>query len=73
MSNVRVDDGIEEGMDVSIYYDPMLAKLIAWGATRDAAIQRLIEAIDNFEIEGVATTLRFGKFVLQHDAFKTVS
>ena len=71
MSNVRVDDGIEEGMDVSIYYDPMLAKLIAWGATRDAAIQRLIEAIDNFEIEGVATTLRFGKFVLQHDAFKT--
>lgn len=71
MSNVRVDDGIEEGMEVSIYYDPMLAKLIAWGATRDEAIQRLIEAIDNFEIEGVATTLRFGKFVLQHDAFKT--
>lgn len=71
MSNVRVDDGIEEGMEVSIYYDPLLAKLIAWGPTRDAAIQRLIEAIDNFEIEGVATTLRFGKFVLQHDAFKS--
>ena len=71
MTNVRVDDGIEEGMEVSIYYDPMLAKLIAWGATRDEAIQRLIEAIDNFEIEGVATTLRFGKYVLQHDAFKT--
>jgi acetyl-CoA carboxylase biotin carboxylase subunit len=71
MTNVRVDDGIEEGMEVSIYYDPLLAKLIAWGATRDEAIQRLIEAIDNFEVEGVATTLRFGKFVLQHDAFKT--
>lgn len=71
MSHVRVDDGIEEGMEVSIYYDPMLAKLIVWGATRDAAIQRLIEAIDNFEIEGVATTLRFGKFVLQHEAFKS--
>jgi acetyl-CoA carboxylase biotin carboxylase subunit len=71
MANVRVDDGIEEGMEVSIYYDPLLAKLIAWGATRDEAIQKLIEAIDNFEIEGVATTLRFGKFVLQHEAFKT--
>jgi acetyl-CoA carboxylase biotin carboxylase subunit len=70
MANVRVDDGIEEGMEVSIYYDPLLAKLIAWGATRDEAIQKLIEAIDNFEIEGVATTLRFGKFVLQHEAFK---
>ena len=71
MSNVRVDDGIEEGMEVSIYYDPLLAKLIVWGENREVAIQRLIEAIDNFEIEGVATTLRFGKFVLQHDAFKS--
>jgi acetyl-CoA carboxylase biotin carboxylase subunit len=71
MSNVRVDDGIEEGTEVPIYYDPMLAKLIAWGATRDEAIQRLIEAIDAFDIEGVATTLPFGKFVLQHEAFKT--
>ena len=71
MSNVRVDDGIEEGMEVSIYYDPLLAKLIVWGENREVAIQRLIEAIDNFEIEGVATTLRFGKFVLQHEAFKS--
>jgi acetyl-CoA carboxylase biotin carboxylase subunit len=70
MTNVRVDDGIEEGMEIPIYYDPMLAKLIAWGTTREEAIQRLIEAIDAFEIEGVATTLRFGKFVLQHEAFK---
>jgi pyruvate carboxylase subunit A len=71
MPNVRVDDGIEEGMEIPIYYDPMLAKLIAWGTTRDEAIQRLIEAIDAFEVEGVETTLRFGKFVLQHEAFKT--
>jgi acetyl-CoA carboxylase biotin carboxylase subunit len=70
MPNVRVDDGIEEGMEIPIYYDPMLAKLIAWGPTRDEAIQRLIEAIDAFEIEGVPTTLRFGKYVLQHPAFK---
>ena len=71
MVNVRVDNGIEEGMDVPIYYDPMLAKLIAWGATRDEAMQRLIEAIDEFEVEGVATTLAFGKFVLQHEAFRS--
>ncbi len=70
MANVRVDDGIEEGMEIPIYYDPLLAKLIAWGATRDEAIQRLVEAIDAFEVEGVATTLPFGKFALQHEAFK---
>lgn len=71
MEHVRVDDGIEEGMEVPIYYDPMLAKLIAWGETREEATQRLIDAIDNFTIEGVATTLPFGKFVLQHEAFTT--
>ncbi len=71
MKHVRIDDGIEEGMEVPIYYDPMLAKLIAWGETREEATQRLIEAIDNFTIEGVATTLPFGKFVLQHEAFTT--
>ena len=71
MLNVRVDDGIEEGMEVPIYYDPLLAKLIAWGQTREEAIQRLIDAIDNFEIEGVATTLPFGKFALQHEAFRS--
>jgi pyruvate carboxylase subunit A len=67
--DVRVDDGYEEGMEIPIFYDPLIAKLIAWGSTRDEAIRRLIDAIDNFEIEGVATTLQFGKFVLQHDAF----
>jgi pyruvate carboxylase subunit A len=69
MEHVRVDDGIEEGMEVPIYYDPMLAKLIVWGQTREEATRRLVDAIDNFEIEGVATTLPFGKFVLQHEAF----
>jgi pyruvate carboxylase subunit A len=71
MEHVRVDGGYEEGMEIPIFYDPMLAKLIAYGDTREEAIQRLIEAIDNFNIEGVATTLPFGKFVLQHDAFKS--
>jgi acetyl-CoA carboxylase biotin carboxylase subunit len=73
MEHVRVDGGYEEGMEIPIFYDPMLAKLIAYGDTREEAIQRLVEAIDNFEIEGVATTLPFGKFVLQHEAFKTAN
>lgn len=71
MAHVRVDDGYEEGMEIPIFYDPLIAKLIAWGTTRDEAIRRLIDAIDNYEIDGVATTLGFGKFVLQHDAFIT--
>ncbi len=69
--NIRVDDGFEQGMDIPIYYDPMIAKLIAYGQDRNAAIQRLIEAIDMYEIEGVATTLSFGKFVLEHEAFRS--
>ncbi len=69
MEHVRVDDGYEEGMEIPIYYDPLIAKLVVWGATRDEAIRRLIDAIDHYEIEGVSTTLQFGKFVLQHEAF----
>ncbi|WP_299524345.1 acetyl-CoA carboxylase biotin carboxylase subunit [uncultured Lutibacter sp.] len=66
---IRVDDGFEEGMDIPIYYDPMLSKLITYGKTRDEAIQLMIKAIDNYKIEGVKTTLPFGKFVCQHEAF----
>ncbi|MBL7804816.1 MAG: acetyl-CoA carboxylase biotin carboxylase subunit [Saprospiraceae bacterium] len=70
---IRVDDGFEEGMDVPIYYDPMLAKLVVHGATRAEAIQRMKEAIADFEVEGVATTLPFGRFVLDHEAFVTAN
>ncbi len=66
---IRVDDGFEEGMDIPIYYDPMIAKLITYGETRSAAIHRMLEAIEMYQIEGVATTLPFGKFVCQHEAF----
>jgi pyruvate carboxylase subunit A len=67
--NIRVDDGFTEGMDIPIYYDPMIAKLITWGENRSAAISRMLEAIAVFEIEGVATTLPFGRFVLTHPKF----
>ncbi len=67
--NIRVDDGYREGMEIPIYYDPMLSKLITYGNNRDAAISRMIQAIEAYEVEGVATTLPFGKFVCQHEAF----
>ncbi|SNR70748.1 propionyl-CoA carboxylase alpha chain [Lutibacter agarilyticus] len=68
---IRVDDGFEEGMDIPIYYDPMLSKLITYGKTRDEAIQLMIEAIDNYKIIGAMTTLPFGKFVCEHEAFRS--
>ncbi len=68
---IRVDDGYEEGMDIPIYYDPMIAKLATWAPTRDAAIQRMKEAIAAYEIKGPATTLPFGSFVCNHIAFQS--
>lgn len=66
---VRVDDGFEEGMDIPIYYDPMIAKLVTFGKDREEAINRMIRAIDDYQITGVETTLPFCKFVLKHKAF----
>jgi propionyl-CoA carboxylase alpha chain len=68
---IRVDNGFEEGMDIPIYYDPMLAKLITYGKTREEAIQLMIKAINNYHVEGVQTTLPFGKYVCEHDAFRS--
>ncbi len=66
---IRVDNGFEEGMEIPIYYDPMLSKLITYGKTRNEAIQLMLHAIENYHIEGVQTTLPFGKFVCEHEAF----
>ena len=66
---IRVDDGVREGQEVSVYYDPMLAKLIAWGPDRETARLRLIKAINSYAVVGVKTTLRFGRFVLEHPDF----
>jgi acetyl-CoA carboxylase biotin carboxylase subunit len=68
-NGVRVDDGFEEGMEIPIYYDPMIAKLITFGSDRTEAIDRMIRAIDEYDITGIQTTLGFGKFVMQHEAF----
>lgn len=66
---IRVDDGYEEGMEIPIYYDPMIAKLITYAPTRSEAIQKMREAIQQYHIEGIQTTLPFGHFVFEHDAF----
>ncbi len=70
-NGIRVDNGFEQGMDIPIYYDPLLSKLITYGKTREEAIELMIKAIDNYKIEGVQTTLPFGKFVFEHEAFRT--
>ncbi|MEI6411820.1 MAG: acetyl-CoA carboxylase biotin carboxylase subunit [Bacteroidota bacterium] len=66
---IRVDGGYEEGMEVPIYYDPLLAKLAVHGKTRAEAIQLMKQAIAGYEVEGLATTLPFGRFVMDHEAF----
>ena len=68
---IRVDNGFEEGMEVPIYYDPMLSKLITYGKSREEAIELMIQAIDAYEVEGVMTTLPFGRFVCEHEAFRS--
>jgi acetyl-CoA carboxylase biotin carboxylase subunit len=68
---VRVDDGFEEGMSIPIHYDPMIAKLITHGATREEAIERMERAIDDYAISGVETTLGFCRYVMGHSTFRS--
>ena len=67
---VRVDDGVAEGGEVSIFYDPMIAKLITTGATREEAIDRQIEALDAFRIEGIGHNVDFLSALMQHQRFR---
>jgi 3-methylcrotonyl-CoA carboxylase alpha subunit len=67
--HVRVDTGVREGDAISRYYDPMIAKLIAWGEDRDAALRRLKAALSDYRIAGVTTNVAFLQRVLGHDAF----
>ncbi|HYG02656.1 MAG TPA: acetyl-CoA carboxylase biotin carboxylase subunit [Chryseosolibacter sp.] len=66
---IRVDDGFEQGMEIPFYYDPMISKLIAHAETREAAIEKMKRAIDEYTITGLETTLGFCHFVMEHDAF----
>ena len=68
---IRVDDGFEEGMTIPFYYDPMIAKMICHADTREAAIEKTIRAIDDYQITGVQTTLGFCRYVMEHEAFRS--
>lgn len=68
---IRVDDGFEQGMAIPFYYDPMIAKMICTAETREAAIEKMIRAIVDYEITGLETTLGFCKFVMKHQAFRS--
>jgi acetyl-CoA carboxylase biotin carboxylase subunit len=68
---IRVDDGFEQGMDIPFYYDPMIAKLICHAESREAAIEKMIRAINEYEITGLETTLGFCQFVMKHEAFRS--
>jgi acetyl-CoA carboxylase biotin carboxylase subunit len=67
---IRIDSGVEEGADVPVQYDPMLAKLIAYGETREMAIERATAALRRFPILGVRTNVSFLIRVLSHAAFR---
>jgi propionyl-CoA carboxylase alpha chain len=68
---VRVDDGVAEGGEVSMFYDPMIAKLITWGETREEAIDLQIAALDQFEIQGVGHNIDFLSAIMQHPRFRS--
>ncbi len=68
---IRVDDGFEQGMAIPFYYDPMIAKLICHAESREDAIEKMIRAIDDYEITGIETTLGFCRFVMEHEAFRS--
>jgi acetyl-CoA carboxylase biotin carboxylase subunit len=69
--DVRVDHALEEGMDIPIYYDPMISKLIVYAENRDLAINKMIKAIDDYDIVGVKTTLPFCKYAIDHKSFRS--
>jgi propionyl-CoA carboxylase alpha chain len=71
VDGVRVDDGVMEGGEVSMFYDPMIAKLVTWGETRDEAADKQVAALDRFEIEGLGHNVDFLSAIMQHKRFRS--
>ena len=69
--SVRVDDGVFEGGEVSMFYDPMIAKLITWAPTREEAADLQIEALDSFRIKGLGHNVDFLSAIMQHERFRS--
>jgi propionyl-CoA carboxylase alpha chain len=70
-TRTRVDDGVRQGGEISMFYDPMIAKLITWGATREAAIDAQVEALDGFDIGGISHNVDFLSALMQHPRFRS--
>ncbi|MGX7925797.1 ATP-binding protein [Tsuneonella sp. HG094] len=71
VDGVRVDDGVYEGGEVSMFYDPMIAKLVTWAPTRDEAADLQVQALDNFVIEGLGHNVDFVSAIMQHPRFRS--
>lgn len=71
MGYVRVDDGVAEGGEVSMFYDPMIAKLITWAPTREEAADLQVAALDRFELEGLGNNIDFLSALMQHPRFRS--
>ncbi|XP_053333238.1 propionyl-CoA carboxylase alpha chain, mitochondrial [Clarias gariepinus] len=69
LTGVRVDSGIQEGSDISIYYDPMISKLVTYGATRAEALKRMEDALDNYVIRGVTHNIPLLREIIVHPRF----
>jgi acetyl/propionyl-CoA carboxylase alpha subunit len=67
---IRVDSGLYEGADVSLFYDPLISKLLAWGESREEAIDRMKRALSEYRIVGVATTILFHLRVMENEKFR---
>ncbi len=68
-NHIRVDSGVDAGSTVSVYYDPMLAKVITWGENREEARKRMVQALNGYHIEGISTNVDFANQVLTHPVF----
>ncbi|PVX29214.1 acetyl-CoA carboxylase biotin carboxylase subunit [Sphingomonas pokkalii] len=68
---IRVDDGVTEGSEISMFYDPMIAKLVTWGPTRDEAADLQVHALDRFRIDGIGHNIDFLSAIMQHPRFRS--
>jgi propionyl-CoA carboxylase alpha chain len=67
----RVDDGVTEGSEISMFYDPMIAKLVTWAPTREEAADRQVAALDRFRIDGIGHNMDFLSAIMQHSRFRS--
>ena len=67
--DIRIDTGVQEGSEISMYYDPMISKLITWAPDRKQAMDLLDKAFDQYVVQGVAHNLGFGKSIIHNESF----